>query len=271
MTQRSAYRFIVCALVVAAALLGCVNAWWWLVLIPWVTCRLTRPLTRTRREAWMSTISPAIFLLPCFVVVWGRSHQAASFLLISVGQDRFLGGYLFPGVIEVGYYEHDPAGRKYLRDGITPEIAPFMTDGAKRFQTLGHSGQMYDFFCIDSGYCRAVPVIEGPIGTGSIYAEMLTDAWTPSSFYANSSPWSGFNYRSTHVGFPIWLAVLLAGVPFGWKVRLLRRHMRRTRQGLCRECGYDLTGNESGVCPECGVSLRRGIATGTELVTYKGG
>ena len=27
---------------------------------------------------------------------------------------------------------------------------------------------------------------------------------------------------------------------------------RRRRLGLCLNCTYDLTGNESGVCPECG-------------------
>jgi hypothetical protein len=32
------------------------------------------------------------------------------------------------------------------------------------------------------------------------------------------------------------------------------RELRR-RQGLCPECGYDLTGNASGVCPECGTCL----------------
>jgi hypothetical protein len=26
----------------------------------------------------------------------------------------------------------------------------------------------------------------------------------------------------------------------------------RRRRGRCVQCGYDLTGNESGVCPECG-------------------
>ena len=25
---------------------------------------------------------------------------------------------------------------------------------------------------------------------------------------------------------------------------------------LCRTCGYDLTGNESGVCPECGCATK---------------
>ena len=34
--------------------------------------------------------------------------------------------------------------------------------------------------------------------------------------------------------------------------RLLRRRYRR-KHGLCRQCGYDLTGNVSGVCSECGV------------------
>ena len=32
-----------------------------------------------------------------------------------------------------------------------------------------------------------------------------------------------------------------------------RRAIRRVR-GLCPECAYDLTGNESGVCPECGTA-----------------
>ena len=37
-------------------------------------------------------------------------------------------------------------------------------------------------------------------------------------------------------------------------VRLVSQRLRRERRpaGLCRKCGYDLTGNVSGVCPECG-------------------
>ena len=31
---------------------------------------------------------------------------------------------------------------------------------------------------------------------------------------------------------------------------------RRLLDNLCRECGYDLTGNVSGVCPECGTTIR---------------
>lgn len=31
---------------------------------------------------------------------------------------------------------------------------------------------------------------------------------------------------------------------------------RKQREGQCRTCGYNLTGNMSGVCPECGNYIR---------------
>lgn len=34
-----------------------------------------------------------------------------------------------------------------------------------------------------------------------------------------------------------------------WKTR------KRIPEGHCRQCGYYLTGNESGVCPECGANV----------------
>jgi hypothetical protein len=52
--------------------------------------------------------------------------------------------------------------------------------------------------------------------------------------------------------FPI--LVLAAVFVSGWwsidRPHAVRRHRRS--QGLCVQCGYDLTGNVSGVCPECG-------------------
>jgi hypothetical protein len=35
---------------------------------------------------------------------------------------------------------------------------------------------------------------------------------------------------------------------------LNRITMQRMGPNSCAECGYDLTGNESGICPECGES-----------------
>jgi hypothetical protein len=48
--------------------------------------------------------------------------------------------------------------------------------------------------------------------------------------------------------FPLWPLVALLLVICGcsyWR-------NRRPEKNACVDCGYDLTGNESGVCPECG-------------------
>jgi hypothetical protein len=57
---------------------------------------------------------------------------------------------------------------------------------------------------------------------------------------------------------------LFLQISFGWYfsfvvaclVRLAFFLIRpRTVEGGCQECGYNLTGNESGVCPECGTAI----------------
>ncbi len=59
---------------------------------------------------------------------------------------------------------------------------------------------------------------------------------------------------------PLWPAC--AGAVL-WMALGERQARRRMRPGLCRACGYDLTGNVSGRCPECGcpivAQLRNGI------------
>ena len=45
---------------------------------------------------------------------------------------------------------------------------------------------------------------------------------------------------------------ILAAYPIIAFIRGPYRRWRRPRKGLCIQCGYDFTGNESGVCPECG-------------------
>src|SRR5262249_42060321 len=48
---------------------------------------------------------------------------------------------------------------------------------------------------------------------------------------------------------PLWIPGLLAAAPAAWLWR-----PRRRRRGVCRACGYDLTGSLNGPCPECGES-----------------
>jgi len=62
-----------------------------------------------------------------------------------------------------------------------------------------------------------------------------------------------------------WLLVFLTGIyPVLFFIRSYRRR-RAHRQALqpCGQCGYDLTGNESGSCSECGTVITR--ASNTEV------
>jgi hypothetical protein len=70
--------------------------------------------------------------------------------------------------------------------------------------------------------------------------------------------------RGLRVGMPWTLfAAAYAGYGLGFAGTVAARALegrrsrktRRRRQGLCTECGYDLTGNVSGKCPECGVHV----------------
>jgi len=63
----------------------------------------------------------------------------------------------------------------------------------------------------------------------------------------------GPSHAYWHMRFRLWIVPLLAvPYPVFAFIRGPVRRWRRQRKGLCRKCGYDLTGNVSGVCPECG-------------------
>jgi len=55
--------------------------------------------------------------------------------------------------------------------------------------------------------------------------------------------------------FPLWLPFLLIALPTGFL--FWSDHRRRMRAGCCSQCGYSLTGNQSGKCPECGATTAR--------------
>ena len=54
---------------------------------------------------------------------------------------------------------------------------------------------------------------------------------------------------------PIGITFLLATYPAIAFICGPLRRWRRRRIGHCLDCGYDLTGNESGVCPDCGTGV----------------
>lgn len=64
-------------------------------------------------------------------------------------------------------------------------------------------------------------------------------------------PFIGIIFGSVIV-IPLWIPLLLGLIPsfVAW------RRSRRTPPHCCQQCGYNLTGNESGVCPECGTEIK---------------
>ena len=57
----------------------------------------------------------------------------------------------------------------------------------------------------------------------------------------------------------LWAALTMALVVKGLAVLFdpARGGARPSRPGVCRRCGYSLTGNVSGICPECGTPVDR--------------
>jgi len=53
---------------------------------------------------------------------------------------------------------------------------------------------------------------------------------------------------------PLWMPFILIAGPTAF---LWQGDRRRVPVGHCRQCGYDLTKNESGVCPECGGEIEQ--------------
>ncbi len=226
-----------------------VSGWFMLALAPLAIHVIVGFRLTTRRDVVRALSSPSLLILPLCLAFWIRSHQVMSFALVATDVSEFVGGYIFPGVIEIGLYQHDPAGLKYMALGVTPEIADVMTDDVRRFQKFEGSSQVFDCFCIVPMNCRKVPVVQGG-AFGTIYAGLSR---TPGPFYLHSGPWSWASaYRTHHVGFHILIPGSVAALFFVMGVRRWRRHERRLRTGECIGCGYNLTGNESGICSECG-------------------
>ena len=60
-------------------------------------------------------------------------------------------------------------------------------------------------------------------------------------------------HKTTTVSIPFWfLALIFAILPAIWFIKWRKR--RRLGPNSCGNCGYDLTGNETGECPECGLA-----------------
>ena len=118
-------------------------------------------------------------------------------------------------------------------------------------------------------FWRAVP--DGPdLFVDSTYAAG-GGAWQPFDPERLSRPgieqyarWGGFGFwagrslgaQRQYLFVPCWAVALVTSLaPLRWWRSGRRRRRERRPRGMCPDCGYDLTGNESGVCPECGTRV----------------
>ncbi len=93
----------------------------------------------------------------------------------------------------------------------------------------------------------------------TVEANRISDRWEPDWFERFGLCWRWqfeINDNQRPIGLasgvdlliPFWMLCL----PVSVATFVLFYLDRRPPKGHCRNCGYDLTGNESGVCPECG-------------------
>jgi hypothetical protein len=67
----------------------------------------------------------------------------------------------------------------------------------------------------------------------------------------------------------LWGAVVVASCLPLWRLIAWQRARHAPWNGLCKKCGYNLTGNVSGVCPECGNPIKSFIAGREAFLTLK--
>jgi hypothetical protein len=84
-----------------------------------------------------------------------------------------------------------------------------------------------------------------------------TGSWLGVSYFAKTGLASprGTPGRFLIVAVPLAYPALLSAAAATASLLTLARRRARGRQGQCRKCGYDLTGNLSGKCPECGTPV----------------
>ena len=188
------------------------------------------------------------------VSLWACSMDEMMYMLFSTSEENKIGVFVFPGVVEMGYYTYD---MERIRS-ISPDKINVNGSG---YLKLDDSDMIFNTLTLSLGpmglgpyYVRVMPLSDKFVVLGILYEAY--SPLTPSTLYFNNGRWrSDMNYASTHLGFPLYLLVLASFAFYGRYLVTLHKFQHRILNNLCLICGYDLTANVSGVCPECGTPV----------------
>lgn len=119
------------------------------------------------------------------------------------------------------------------------------TDRSHWMVTVGAASVWIDV-AFDEQFAKAAPA-EG-YGTG-VYVRRLQDR------IVSLVPSVSLAQGEVGIGIPLWLVLAAAMLLIAW---LVWHGNRGETQGLCTECGYNLTGLTTERCPECGTRVAIG-------------
>jgi hypothetical protein len=131
-------------------------------------------------------------------------------------------------------------------DGTT-EIKWQIESSNGQFSVVRMSGVRQLFFGDTSGwsYSRNDMVIS---------SNRVVYRFTRSGQYSYVVSYAGL-IHSNGLALPYWIIILITAIAPAFWLRETISRRRRLRTGVCKSCGYNLTGNTSGVCPECGAAI----------------
>lgn len=107
--------------------------------------------------------------------------------------------------------------------------------------------------CIIPSVSKQIYTIGGLTPGFSIEPIRSEVGWLASLLYVDVEWWPRtitFTNVAQFIYIPLWMPLVISLIPF-----CVYRLKYKTQTGHCKQCNYDLTGNESGTCPECGTTI----------------